>query len=94
MDDLPHPLTAADTLEVDLEAELGDELYQAPHEGRGSAEVALPESLQTMQVPVDAFDDNETRPVIVVPHPGAGQARSFGAPSTLLLAIPPEMLID
>lgn len=76
MNDLPHPLTAADTLEVDLEAELGDELVHAPHEGRGSAEVRVPESLQTMQVPVDAFED------------------TYGAPSTLLLAIPPEMLID
>ena len=91
MDDLPHPLTAADTLEVDLEAELGDEMYQAPHEGRGSAEVTVPDSLQTLQVPVDAFDDHETRPVIVVPHTGQ---RALGAPSTLLLSIPPEMLID
>ena len=90
MDDLPHPLTAADTLEVDLEAELGDELYQSPHEGRGSAEVMVPDNMQTMQVPVDAFDD-DTRPLIVAP---SGAAQSFGAPSTLLLAIPPEMLID
>ena len=88
MDDFPHPLTAADTLEVDLDAAWGDdEEYQAPHEGRGSVEVQVPESLQTMQVPVDAFDD-DTRPLVLIP------SSSFSAPSTLLLAIPPEMLID
>ncbi len=92
MDDSPHPLTAADTLEVDLDAAWGDdEEYQAPHEGRGSVEVQVPESLQTLQVPVDAFEDDmdgHTRPVVLIP------SSSFSAPSTLLLAIPPEMLID
>ena len=93
MDDRPHPLTAADTLEVDLDAELGDELSMSgtPHEGRGSAEVTVPESLQTLQVPVEAFDE-DTRPLIVVPQPA--RPSGLGAPSTLLLSIPPEMLID
>ena len=99
--DNPHPLTAADTLEVDLEAELGEEFkqyesenqnetYQSPHAGRGSAEVTLTESLQTLQVPVEAFDDTDTHPI---PQPGLGRS-ALAAPATLLLAIPPEMLID